>query len=529
MTIPNPAQAIGPGMLVRVGRTLRRQSASLCLSTSVSLLLLLPTLAAAQVGPTLKSLVTGRGSISVGDVTFTNFRTPFEWPMVFVDGPLVPDRGDRTAVSASVAADGHVDLIFTAIDALTGLRLPQVSATAVPNDYLAFVTYDVVVTDPGRALHAYSLAFGPATTGAVNAFGMAWTGPQNGALFSAQNWLGAYVAPLPNPPPALLYSTLATANIPALPADFRGARLGHQWWISAFRFGLGAIASADQLIVSLYTAPATPAAPGATPRIESLHADSVFLSAPAGPGGATLNLASSLPTQLLLPATVTVPAGASYVSWPQLSSNPSTFGRFVGVVTGTLGADQAQGLAIVYPDVWPPAAPVLPILNVVRLGTGNGSVGSNNGISCGSKCSASTQPGFVITFTAQPASGSIFGGWQGPCAGSLANTCNVTTTNADQVIVAVFDAVAKGGGGGGSTFTLSVGRSNPGTVTSDVGGLNCGSVCSAKFAQSSAVSLTATPPPGKAFIGWGGACSGTAPVCSLTVTSNSTVQANFGK
>ena len=230
---------------------------------------------------------------------------------------------------------------------------------------------------------------------------------------------------------------------------------------------------------------------------------------------------------------MTVPAGATYASWSVLSSNPTATTRFGGFVTGALGTDVAQGLAIVYPDIWPPAFPPLPVMTVVRLGTGNGTVTTNSGISCGSKCTAAAQAGFIITFTAQAASGSTFSGWQGACAGVLTPTCNVTASGADQLIAAVFDAVAKGGGGGGggggSTFTLSVGRSNSGTVTSDVGGLNCGSVCSAKFALSSAVSLTATPAPGKSFVSWGGACSGTAPVCSLTVNANTSVQANFSK
>ena len=39
-------------------------------------------------------------------------------------------------------------------------------------------------------------------------------------------------------------------------------------------------------------------------------------------------------------------------------------------------------------------------------------------------------------------------------------------------------------------FTRSVGRSNKGMVTSDLAGINCGSACSAKFAQGSVVTLT---------------------------------------
>ena len=57
-----------------------------------------------------------------------------------------------------------------------------------------------------------------------------------------------------------------------------------------------------------------------------------------------------------------------------------------------------------------------------------------------------------------------------------------------------------------------------GTVTATPTGvdraLNCGSNCSAKFVQNTLVTLTATPPVGKTFANWSGACSGTAPTCA---------------
>lgn len=67
--------------------------------------------------------------------------------------------------------------------------------------------------------------------------------------------------------------------------------------------------------------------------------------------------------------------------------------------------------------------------------------------------------------------------------------------------------------------------SGGGTVTSSVGGINCGSTCSAALVHGTAVSLTATPNPGFAFAGFGGACSGL--TCALTVDANKTVTANF--
>ena len=74
-----------------------------------------------------------------------------------------------------------------------------------------------------------------------------------------------------------------------------------------------------------------------------------------------------------------------------------------------------------------------------------------------------------------------------------------------------------------------IGRTNTGTVTSDVAGINCGSVCSAKFDAGTNVTLTATPPAGKTFVNWSGACSGTANICAVTVNSNLSVQAIFSK
>ena len=497
--------------------------------------LAMPPAALAQAAPTVRTLVDTRGSIVVGDVTITNFRAPFEYPVYYSGSPLVPDRGDRLAVSASVDVDGTINLVFTAIDPLTGAAKPEVSTRALANEFTSFVTYDVVVTNPLRALHGVASSFGPATAGAVYNTHYAYTGPQAGTLFGTPisgmlpgNFTGF-------PAIGLLPTAVNWLNTPIASADFRGARIGHRWGIEPFSFGLGLPGTADSLTVSLILADAVPLAPGATPRIDALHADSVFLTAPAGAGGATLSLVSGDPTLLTVPATVTVPQGSTYAVWPIKSTNASNIFRFPAAVTGTLGADVQQASDLVFPDVWPPGLPVTPQMSILKLGTGRGTVTSNGGLVCGKTCAGSVRSGFVYTVTAQPASGSQFSGWQGVCTGSLALSCDVPITIADVVVTAVFDQVVNAGGGGGggggagTTFTLSIGRSNPGTVISDVAGISCGNVCSATFAQSTAVSLTATPPAGKFFVGWGGACSGTSPVCSLTINANASVQANFSK
>lgn len=43
------------------------------------------------------------------------------------------------------------------------------------------------------------------------------------------------------------------------------------------------------------------------------------------------------------------------------------------------------------------------------------------------------------------------------------------------------------------------------------------------------VTLTAIPPAGKTFLGWGGACSGKALTCAIAIGQSTSVQANFSK
>ncbi|MGL1742604.1 hypothetical protein ACSTHD_23360, partial [Vibrio parahaemolyticus] len=69
------------------------------------------------------------------------------------------------------------------------------------------------------------------------------------------------------------------------------------------------------------------------------------------------------------------------------------------------------------------------------------------------------------------------------------------------------------------TFTVTVSKTGTGsgTVTSSVGGINCGATCtSSGLAGASSVSLTAAADAGSAFGGWGGDCSGTSAVSTLT-------------
>jgi hypothetical protein len=66
-----------------------------------------------------------------------------------------------------------------------------------------------------------------------------------------------------------------------------------------------------------------------------------------------------------------------------------------------------------------------------------------------------------------------------------------------------------------------------GTVSSNVGGISCGTSCSAKIGLGNQVVLTATPAFTGGFAGWSGGCSGTALTCTVTMDAAKTVTATF--
>jgi hypothetical protein len=76
-----------------------------------------------------------------------------------------------------------------------------------------------------------------------------------------------------------------------------------------------------------------------------------------------------------------------------------------------------------------------------------------------------------------------------------------------------------GGGGATTTYKLTITKTGKGTVTANP--------TAASYAPGTVVTLTATPDPGSPWIGWGGACSGTATTCSVTMNANLSVVANF--
>jgi hypothetical protein len=160
----------------------------------------------------------------------------------------------------------------------------------------------------------------------------------------------------------------------------------------------------------------------------------------------------------------------------------------------------------------------VPSITVTK--SGNGTVnGAGGKINCGGSCTTTTNAGDIVTLTANPASNAVFSGWSGACAGNQL-TCSVTVA-AQLNVTAAFTTI----------FNLSIGRGGSGTVTATPAGtdkaINCGSTCSAKFPQGSTVKLTATPAPGVSFTGWTNGCVSSTPACSVVISKDTTVQANF--
>lgn len=153
-----------------------------------------------------------------------------------------------------------------------------------------------------------------------------------------------------------------------------------------------------------------------------------------------------------------------------------------------------------------------PVLSVKKTGDGQGMVESDiSAIECGTLCFGVFEGRTRITLKATPEPGSLFVGWGGACSGKGA--CRLTLSAADEV-TATFMRASK----------VLVTKMGPGTgqVTSTPGGVDCrmttSATCSGWVTPRTTITLQARAERGSRFLGWVGACTGTAS-CTLWTES----------
>jgi uncharacterized repeat protein (TIGR02543 family) len=214
----------------------------------------------------------------------------------------------------------------------------------------------------------------------------------------------------------------------------------------------------------------------------------------------------------------TVTTGSS-VTLMAVAAVDSTFSGWTGDCSGTsptctvvVGADTSAiaNFTLVSP------------VTLTAATAGNGFIVSDPlVILCGNNsffsCQGDVAIGSTVTLEAVPATGSSFSGWSGACADQPA-ICTLTMSEARSV-TATFAPLVR----------IQVGTSGGGlgTVTSSPAAIDCGSTCRADLVNGTVLTLTATPEPGSIFAGWSGACSGMSPTCTVSLVSQTDVDARF--
>lgn len=217
-----------------------------------------------------------------------------------------------------------------------------------------------------------------------------------------------------------------------------------------------------------------------------------------------------------------------------LSAIPAARSRFVGWA----GCDSELGGRCVVTMVGPrtvgaefePAPQRTLSVHVV----GGGLVSSAPaGIECDGNCAASFNDGTEVTLSALPVSGNRLSAWSGCDSEPSPGKCKVAM-KAARSVNATFVPVL-----GPSPLPpppvqriLSVATtatgSATGSVSSESGGIDCGTTCAALFASGDSVTLVAHPEPGSSFLGWGGCDDADSRRCTVTMGADRQVAAAFG-
>jgi hypothetical protein len=268
-----------------------------------------------------------------------------------------------------------------------------------------------------------------------------------------------------------------------------------------------------QTVVAFFTQQRQPPTGSATLAITSDGLGSGMVTASGGSvSGGT---ASCTVTTAHQPCTVTFTSSRAVGTLAAIAATGSTFVGWSGACTGTTNCSlNFSGSATVNATF---ARRPFEI-KVVTDGGAHGRVVSDPpAIDCGPTCAATFPGGSSVTLHATAVPGWTFGNWTGACSGTTP-TCVVSPPTSTTV---------------GATFvplpnlTVSASGTGTGTVASTPGGIDCGQTCVAPFSGGTSVTLQAVASAGSAFAGWSGACSGTTTACTITLTADTTVGAEF--
>ncbi|HEX4974651.1 MAG TPA: hypothetical protein VFV48_02090 [Pseudomonadales bacterium] len=133
-------------------------------------------------------------------------------------------------------------------------------------------------------------------------------------------------------------------------------------------------------------------------------------------------------------------------------------------------------------------------------------------------CTISVPAGSSVRMTANALTGYSFKNWDGACTGTNPTACTLQI-NGNTNLSAYFKPVMR---------TLKTTASSGGGIISLSANINCyQSICYTNFLSGTTLTLSALPLKGYTFTGWGGACSGAASDCRITMDAYKSVSANF--
>jgi hypothetical protein len=161
---------------------------------------------------------------------------------------------------------------------------------------------------------------------------------------------------------------------------------------------------------------------------------------------------------------------------------------------------------------------VAPTLSVAIVGEGRvTALGVRPAIDCPAKCKATFHRGERVLLRAAVGPKRLFTGWSGACTGT--DEC-VVKMDGDASVTANFVPL----------YDLTVAVTGNGYVVMDPPDLPCppGQLCTQRYRAGTVVTLTARVSAAPRFDGWSGACSGIAPVCTITMDGDKAAFAAFG-